>query len=350
MIFLILLALALPWLVSCSDDGPTGAPCPIGGAPGPALSPGGEYLLVAHSLGETWEAMDLLADTLETLPGTGFTGQAPNDIEVAGNRMYSVNSLDNSVSVVDLATGRTLGCIAIGASTNPYELEIDPADPARGWLTTFLSGELVELDLARLRVLRRIQVGPALQGLWVGNDVVAVTLTGYDAVTYGYGPGYALAYAKSNLAEIARLPVSTNPTFLFEGADGRVHVVCTGDYGATSTGRVARIEADFSAVRDTLDLGGAPGRAVLAGNGIAYLTAFCDGVLAYDTNAFTVVRNAANAWLAGVCAGDAALYGDRLFVAEFDRDAVAVLDRATGAVLQEIPVGDGPIALVVATP
>jgi YVTN family beta-propeller protein len=129
-----------------------------------------------------------------------------------------------------------------------------------------------------------------------------------------------------------------------------MHVVCTGDYGATSTGRVARIESDFSAVRDTLELGGAPGRAVLAGNGIAYLTAFCDGVLAYDTNAFTVVHGAGDAWLPGVCAADAALYGDRLFVADFGADLVTVLDLPTGTKLEDIPVGDGPIALAVATP
>jgi YVTN family beta-propeller protein len=335
---------ALWVLAACNDENST-QPCPFESSQGPALSSNGSYLVVTHGLAETWTAIDLLAPTLQP-DSSGLTGQAPNDLEVAGHELFIVNSGDNSVSVVDLLTGKTTGCIAIGASTNPWELEIEPSDSTKAWLTTYVSGEIVEVDLASRHVLRRRMIGLTLEGLWVGSTTIVVTQTAFDAGSFTYGQGYAIVLRKSDLSEITHFPVPTNPQFVFEGADHRLHVVCTGDYGA-NPGRVVRLESDLSAVRDTLTLGGAPGRAVLVSNGVAYLSAFCDGLLSYDTATFTAIHDAAHALLPGTCAGDVALDASRIFVADFNHDAVAVLDRSTEALLQNIPVGDGPNALVI---
>jgi YVTN family beta-propeller protein len=338
--------LALCFLAACNSDQSTVATCPTGSAPGPALAAPGSYLLVAHSLGETWTAIDLAADTLRAASVSGLTGQAPNDLEVVGNTLYVVNSGENSISTIDLTTGRTDGCISIGANTNPWELEIDPSDSTRAWLTTYLSGEIVEMDLTTRHVLRRRAVSPTLEGLWVSATTIAVTQTSFDAGTFTYGTGYVILLRKSDLGEIARFPVPMNPQFVFQGGDGRLQVVCSGDYGA-NPGRIVRMESDLSAVRDTLTVGGAPGRAILAPGGVAYLTAFCDGLLSYDTVAFVALHDATHALLPGVCAGDVALDAERIFVADFNHDAVQVLRRSNGAVLGEVPVGDGPSALVV---
>ena len=333
-------------LAACDDDDNVTAPCPVGSTPGPSLSLA-PYIVLTHNLGETWTAIDL--NTLEPATGTGFTGQSPNDLEKSGTDLYVVNSLENSLSRVDGITGTTLGCIQLGASTNPWELEIDPADSTHGWLTTWLSGEIIELNLATATVIRRRSIEPTLQGLCILDNTIAVTKTAFNTETFTYGTGYVILLRKSDLGEIARFEVPTNPQFVFEGADQRLHVVCSGDYGA-NPGRVVRLESDLSAVRDTLNLGGAPGRALLAPDGVAYLTAFCDGLLSYDTVTFTAEHDAANALLPGTCAGDVALHDDHIFVADFSNDAVVVLDLDSEATMETIPVGDGPNALVIWLP
>ena len=332
--------------VGCNDDNVTQAPCPSGSAAGPALSASHPYLLLTNGLGETWNAIDLDADTLQTESATGLTGAAPNDVEVVGNHLYIVNSGDNSISDVDLATGKTSGCINIGTNTNPWEMELDPSDSTKAWLTTYVSGEIVEIDLASRHVLRRRTIEPTLEGLWVSSTTLAVTKTAFDTGTFTYGTGYVILIRKSDLSEIRRFPVPTNPQFVFEGGDHRVHVVCTGDYGL-NPGKVVRLEGNFLAVRDTLALGGAPGRAILAPNGVAYLTAFCDGLMSYDTVAFTAVHDAVNALLPGTCSGDVALDGTRIFVADFSHDVISVLKQSDESVIGSVPVGDGPNALVI---
>ena len=345
--FALILALCpLVVLAACDDEDTVTAPCPVGSAPGPGLSLA-PHLVLTHSLGETWTAIDL--NTLEAANQTGLTGQAPNDLEKSGTDLYVVNSIENSLSRIDGITGSTLGCIQLGASTSPYELEIDPADSTRGWLTTWVSGEIIELDLATATIIRRRSVEPTLQGLCISGNTIAVTKTSFNTETFTYGTGYVILLRKSDLSEIARFEVPTNPQFVFEGADQRLHVVCTGDYGA-NPGQVVRIESDFSAVRDTLNLGGAPGRAILAPDGVAYLTAFCDGLLSYDTVTFTLEHGAANALLPGTCAGDVAIYGSRIYVADFSNDAVIVFNPDTEEPDHNIPVGDGPNALVVWIP
>jgi YVTN family beta-propeller protein len=299
---------------------------------------------VASGLSEEWLAVDLTGDAPVVMPERGLTGRIPNDLDRVGDRLYVVNSGENTVSVVDLATGRSTGCLDIGSGTNPWALFVDPADSTRGWLTTFLTGELLELDLAGVRVLRRRAVAPAMEGVWADSERVAVTLTGFNGTEGDFGQGEVVVFEKSTLTEVARFPVPTNPQFLFEGGDGRLHVICSGNFRDV-TGRVVRIESDLSAARDTLVLGGSPSRAALAPDGVAYVAAFFGGLMAYDTLGFLPLHDAGNPLLDAPGFTDVLVQGGRLYAASFEVDAVAVLDLAGGTLLGEFLAGDGPVAL-----
>ncbi len=194
------------------DDGPDNPLCPLIGNRGPALPDGGDFLLVADGLGEDWLAAPLDGSPFEPLPARGLTGPAPNDLEVSSGRMFLVNSGDNTVSRVDLGTGVADGCLLTGDNTGPWELELDPADPDRGWLTTFLSGEVLELDLAAMKVLRRRTVGAGAEGLVVEADRLVVTLTGYDGEAGAFLDGTVVVLRKSDLGELARLAVPPTPS------------------------------------------------------------------------------------------------------------------------------------------
>jgi YVTN family beta-propeller protein len=281
------------------------------------------------------------AGGLTALPKRGLTGSAPNDVDVSGDRLYIVNSGDNTISVIDLASGTPAGCIGTGTGTNPWALFVDPVDPTRGWVTTFLTGEILELDLAGMHVLRRKVVGAGLEGIFVTDTRVVVTLTGYQGDIGAFGDGTVIFLDRGTLDETARLSVPANAQFVFRGADDRFHVVCTGDFAGV-TGRIARIEADASAVRDTLVLGGSPGQATLGPDGNAYVAGYFGGLQVYHSVAFTLGTPLSNdIGFYSVVVADTTLYA-----ANFEQDAVTVVGLTSGTVIQTLPMaGDGPVAL-----
>jgi YVTN family beta-propeller protein len=327
----------------CNDD--ESVTCPTVGTDGPALNPNQRWLVVAHGLSEDWMAVNLFAEPPVVRPERGLTGRAPNDLDVVGDRIYVVNSGENSVTVIDAASGRVVGCIPTGAGTNPWEFAVDPEDSTHAWVSTFLSGEVLELSLNTFRVIRRVVVGPTMEGLWVGPDRVAVTLTGFDLTDFSYGQGLVVVLDKTSLAEVTRTPVPTNPQFLLRGADERVHVVCTGDFAA-EPGRVVRLEPTWAA-RDTLVLGGTPARGVVSASGTAYVAGYLGGVMSYDSESFTVLHDAEDPVVSGVGFTALTIGGTRLYAANFDADAVTVVRLSDGVVTGAIPVHDGPSALAV---
>ena len=122
------------------------------------------------------------------------------------------------------------------------------------------------------------------------------------------------------------------------------------------SGQVVRIEADWSAVRDTLALGGSPARAWMTGAdgtvaaGTAYLTSYFGGILAYDTATFPVIHGMGDPVDDALGYMGLAIHGDRLFAANFETDTVTEFDLTT---LQEggsFIAGDGPSVLAVYDP
>ncbi len=341
--------LTLVLLASCGNDKKPGSTCPLIGDRGPALTPGVVYLLTANSLGETWTAAPITGSAVPAvLAQHGLTGQAPNDLDVVGARLYIVNSVDNNVSVVNLTTGETVGCIDLGTGVSPWEFAPDPADADRGWVSSFVSGEVMELDLAAMKVVRRRTVGAGAEGLAVTADRVWVTLTGYDGAEGKFKDGTVVALDKASLTETARLPVPPNPQVAFVGADGRMQVICTGNFDDVA-GRVVRIETDASAVRDTLVLGGAAYRAALGPDGTAYVASYYGGLMSYDTGTFVALHDAGDPILPESGYSDVAVFDGRLYAANFDLDGVVVVDLATLTKVGEFTTGDGPSAVAVRT-
>jgi YVTN family beta-propeller protein len=332
------------FLFGCGDETAEKTLCPATNVQGPALASGQPYLLVVNGLSEEWMAARVDSSGLIPLSKRGLTGESPNDMDVNGNLLYVVNSGDNTISIIDLATGITVGCIDVGSGANPWEFSVDPSDSTRGWVTTFLSGDLLELDLNARSVLRRKHVGPAMEGLFVTESEVSITLTGFLGAEGRFENGTVVTFQKHSLEEIHRHPVPPNPQFIFEGADDRFHVVCTGNYDtgpAGVPGQIVRIESDWSAVRDTLVVGGSPARATLGPDGTAFVAAFYGGVMTYDSVAFTLGAPVlTDAGFTAIAAD-----GNTLYAANFELDAVAILDAASRTVTGELLVGDGPGAL-----
>jgi DNA-binding beta-propeller fold protein YncE len=93
------------------------------------------------------------------LPGRG------RRIAFAGaDRVLVTDVLDGSVRVFDAESLRDIGRIAWGEDTAPSGISCDAA-ARRCYVATLRSGELVEIDVNGMRVLRRLQVGVGADGV-----------------------------------------------------------------------------------------------------------------------------------------------------------------------------------------
>ena len=351
----LILVLSL-WTWGCSSSGPEPAECPQ--SVGPALQENGTYVLVAHTFDETWRAVSMQKEPIQRisapglLPETGLLGRAPNDLDIVGGRMYAVNSLSNSVQELDLTTGETLGCIDLGVDVSPWELLVDPEDPGRGFVTGWLSGELLEVDLESRRVTRRVELKPGVQGLCtVGGDLLVTSIAFKSEGEFGQGEVFVLS--KDSLKLTRTLSVPTNPQSFVVDAIGLVHVICTGDYNKTS-GSIARLNSKRTAVQDVLPLGGSPNRAVLAPNKTIYVSGF-NGIMTYDAQSFTVLRGAENPLLPNPVAEggytDIEISGGAVIASHLGSVStpgfLVWISIAQGTILNEVIVGNGPAALAV---
>lgn len=349
-----LAALAVPVALaawSCSGNETPGAFCPAVGNRGPVLDGGAAHVVVVNSLGEDWVSAPA-GPGGTPLFERGLTGRTPNDVDIRGDLMVTVNSGENTLSLTDLATGITGGCIDLGTGANPWEFVFDPVDSARGWVTTFLSGELIEVDLETRQVVRRREVGPALEGLVVTADRIAVTLTGFNGTEGDFGEGAVVVLARPGLAESARLPVPTNPQFLFVDSGGRLHAICSGNFRTDTEaipGRAVRTDALWSAVTDTVELGGSPARAVETG-GRVYVAAFFGGLMSYRAADMMPLRTAADPILDEIGFTDLLVHDGLLYATLFDLDAVAILDTGTDETVGSWLAGDGPVGIAIHAP
>lgn len=317
--------------------------------PDPPGPPPPAYLLVLNTLGETIDRIDPDTGVVE---GSVLTvGNAPNDLRVdrSRHRVWVANSGDNSVTSYDL---RTLGAgpaARLGPNSNPWSLLLT-ADGGL-FVTNWLAGDVAVINPADGSVVARLPVGQAPEGLLAAPNPahILVTLVQYDFPTGRFGPGL-LQPLCPNCGEPRRprVEIGTNPQSLLIGPDGRVHVVCTGNYGGyepSQAGTVHILDPVSYAPVDTVALGGSPDRAAVAGN-FVYVSAV-EGLLKYDGVTHAALNDAAHPVLAASTLGGLIVDGarHRLYVTGFADDLVYVIDTRADTLVATWPVGDGPVAL-----
>lgn len=326
----------------CSDDDPVD--------PGP---PPASALYVVNSLGETLDRIDLEtgAVTLAILP----LGNGPNDIAVSGEptRLWIANSLDNEVWGVDPDQQVPEPVVDVGNNQNPYRLAV--LDDGRVAVTNWLGGNLALLDPAAGIVDDSRPIGRTPEAVLSSGHRLFATAVGYDLPTGRFGPGkvYALDIAARGGAPIDSAVVPTNPQALLIDTQGRLHVICTGNYGGyepASQGAVRVLNATTLDSLGTIELGATPGAGILV-NDQVYVSAYFGGLMRYDSRTLEVSRGPANPvldapGLSGL-AYDAAR--QRLYVAGFEDDLVYVVDTTADTLVTAWQVGDGPIALGLAS-
>ena len=334
-VFASLVALALG---GCADD--------------PAIDPGdpssAPAVFVVNSLGETLSRV-LLADQTVNENAVAL-GVAPNALAIApdGKTAYVVSSLSNRVDIVDLDTPAAIGAIDVGAGSNPFAIALLGAGD--GYVSNFVTDEVVHLDLVARATGHRIPVGQAPEGLLLVPAVggapagdLYVAVTGFDS-TGAYGPGEVVVIAVPADTVRARLHVGVNPQGLALAPDGRVHVVCTGDY-ATHVGRVFVIDPAGPAVIDSVEVGGAPSAITVLPGNQGYVVGW-DDFKSYGPGQPVLSLGA----LAGETGLTALAWDDTdgvLYVTQFSASRLQAIDVEADSVLWSVPTGQGPVAVAV---
>lgn len=194
----------------------------------------------------------------------------PNQIVVRDTLAYVIASGTNEIQVINLNTEQTVSFISTGASTNPFWMDF--LDDRYLYVTLMMTNGIAKIDYQTGTIAHEVEVGKSPEGILIVGDKAYIACTGFDWDTYQYDPGKVSVYDIPGDSVISQINVGLNPQYLALDAQGRVHVVCTGDYWSIF-GRVYIIDTSADTVVDSIFLGGTPGQITIGPDNIAYMSA-----------------------------------------------------------------------------
>ncbi len=224
-------------------------------------------------------------------------GLYANQIVIHEEKAYVVNSGVHSIQVIDLETETTTGYIQCPNGSNPYWMIIHP-DGNKAYVTGLFTNTVYVLDLINNVVSSSIPVGSTPEGMVLYNDKLYVMNS-----SYGSSSGTISVININSDAPTDLIPVGNNPQFGAIDALGRLHVVCTGNYGYGSPavwGKVYIINtANYNDIT-ILDIGGSPTKIAIHPNGTAYLAdGFGLGYMAYNSLDLSILHSSTEPWASG---------------------------------------------------
>ncbi len=258
-------------------------------------------LYAINGSAQTLSKMDL--NSKEITQNILTLGEVPNRIITHNNMLYVVNSKPDNIMVIDPVNDTiTKTTIPLTEGSNPWAMAF--VSDTKAYVTNFNSDSVSVIDFESGNVIKSVKVGKAPEGIIVNGTRAYIANTGYD--------GWGNPYVQSTVTimditadtVIASVNVPTNAQDLAFAPDGKLHVVCTGDY-TNELGKVAVIDIDSETptVVDTIFIGGSPGDIEISSNGFGFCSAWGDGtngyIYKYDANADTVINNSENPILVG---------------------------------------------------
>lgn len=310
-------------------------------------------LFVLNGLGQQVSLINL--ETEQVTDGFVDARDVPADIAIHGENLLVLNSTPASLDVYSLVDRAAVKSLNLPAGSNPYAMLISGD---RIFVSGLVSNRVYIIDASSNYVLTdSVGVGIAPEGMAVNSDYLYVACTG--GWFNNYDPSTVHVIDPETLLPIDTVSTDANPQRMSWSSDGRLHVVCTGNYADVS-GSVNVIDPANMTVVTTIPVGGAPGNIEITSNDIAYLSDFgvasetdSTGYLySYDALSYSVLNNNNDPVLVGYGAGgmEYDAQGDRLFIANFGIDAVQQLNPDDNSVSATYEVGDGPQSLVYKVP
>ena len=256
-------------------------------------------LYTVNGSAETVSKLELDSKTITQ--NIAQTGQIPNKIMAHGELLFILDSGTSDIKILDPRTDQIVRTIALQPGANPWDMEF--VGPNRVYVSNWVANTVSVLDLESGTIVKEIAVGKGPEDILILNNQAFVTNSGYAGWGVPYEQGTVNIIDVLTDAVVDTLAVPTNPQKAALAPDGKIHVLCTGDY-ENSYGSVAVIELLAGpdlytpAVLDTIKLGGAPGDLEITASGKAYAVDWgteTNGLLyAYDAWSGSVSHNVEN--------------------------------------------------------
>ena len=307
----------------------------------------GAAAYVVNTIGETLDKIDLatgeIATNVEVLGSDVYS--YPNQIMIRDTLAYVVVSATAEIQIIDVRTDETVGWISLPAGSNPYWLDF--LDDRFFYVSLLVEDSLAKIDALTGQVVRTTYVGLSPEGVLAFDDKIFVAITAFDFQTYDWGQGKVALYDAQTDTVVAGILVGTNPQFMDFDRMGRIHVVCTGNYGDIP-GTVYIVDPDSYTIVDSIPIGGQPGQISIGPDDIAYLAAGGwlgkGDVFSYNALTGEILHCPSNPLNVDSGASGIVTFQDStVFVATFD-DRISRLNSA-GQRIATYQVGDGPIHL-----
>jgi YVTN family beta-propeller protein len=256
------------------------------------------------------------------------------------------SSLTNELIRADLNSGKVIDEISLAPEQNPWSVALAGT---RAYVSNWVTSSVSVVDLVLGSPIGAIPVGVSPEGLLLDGNRLFVAISGYRRATFDWGPGSVEVIDLAAGAVTDTIPTPLNPQSLARDSAGRIHVLCTGNYGAV-TGKVAVIDPVTLEVESEIPLGGSPGGLTIDEHDIAYAGSYFEGVLVYHALNDTPLRDASNPVdVGGFGAGGvlAALGGGSWVAVSGSANLlmrVAPPERAY-AIEETVAVGVGPLSL-----
>jgi DNA-binding beta-propeller fold protein YncE len=300
---------------------------------------------VVNNLAETLSSIDLETGVVTNHITT--LGETPNQVVYYDNFLYVVNSISADVMKINISTHQVDHNFLLPIGSNPYNIA---CYGGYGYVTGWVSGKVYRLNLSQNTVDGELEIGGFPEGLICYDNYLYVTQTNFNPDNYSYGQGKMAKIDLSDFTYVTEYDVGKNPQWISRTLDGRLHIVCTGNY-VDVEGSVYIFEPVTQAVVDSILMGGQPSQLAVSPNGLGYLSAggwVTDGfIYSYDIFSGDIINGPANPITVGL--GATAVASDSLgfiYSCDFGDDTVSKVDFS-GNVIETYGLGDGPLSITI---
>jgi len=312
---------------ACKEDAPTK----------PKTSLTATALYVLNAIGVSISQVDL--ETNAVTNDIVTLGTWPNQLVYRKGKVYAINSGSNNIMIFNSDTWAPEAPLALGAGNNPMNMVFYTDNIA--YVACSVSNKVLQVNFSTKTVTKTIDAGVGATGIAYANNKIYTANTAFNGGNYTYGQGTVTVVNAQTGVKIEDINVFTNPQDIAVAPDGKLHVICTGDY-FSQFGKVAIIDPASDTMVDSVIVGGTPGIIRISSvDKLGYLAVWGMGCLVYKTDTKEITHGEDGYFLGK---GGSGLYVDPLgnvFVSVWEDDQVIKVDK-DGTVLNTYNVGDSP--------
>lgn len=217
-------------------------------------------------------------------------GDVAQSAEVINNKLYILVYGSNRIFVTDENTLTLEKTINYDTNKEKGPRQIVDVGNSKAYVTNLDSKNISVIDLSNNTITGTIALGAGPEGVGVSNGKAYVALS-----DLGQGDSVAVIDTKTDQVT-TKLKVGDNPVDVAVDDQGRVWVVCVGNYGYDSKGnynpnletfgKIVIIDSSNDTIVKTIDVGGHPGDiALLPSAGKAYYND--NGIVSIDMKTLT---------------------------------------------------------------